>query len=99
MVVNVSLGDTQLFLHTEFHGQSVGVPACLAVHLVALHGLIAVKGILDAAGQHVVNSGMTICRGRSFKKDKLGTSLAFLNTTPEDIVLLPRVQHVVIHLG
>ena len=71
MVVDICLGYAQFFLHTKLNGQSMGIPTCLAVHLVALHRLIAVEGVLDRACQNVVNTGMTIGRRRTFEEYKL----------------------------
>ena len=60
LVVNILLCYAKLFLHTKLHGQTVSVPACLAVNLESLHGLVAVERVLDASSQHMVNAGMSI---------------------------------------
>ena len=46
-VVDVGLGNAQSLLHTQLHGQAVGVPTGLALHLEALHGAVAVEGIFQ----------------------------------------------------
>ena len=98
LVVDVSLGDAQFLLHTQFYGQSVGVPAGLTLHLIAAHGLIAVERVLDAACQHVVNAGVSVGRRRTLEEHKLRTTLALVHRAPEDILLLPHLQDVIVHL-
>ena len=76
----------------------MGVPTGLALHLKALHGLVAVEGILDAARQHVMDSGVTIGRWRTLEEYKLRTTFPLRHGAPEDIFLLPRLQHVIVRL-
>ena len=76
----------------------MGIPTSLALHLEALHGLVAVESVLDAARQHVVDSGVTIGRWRTLEKYKLRTTFSLRHGAPEDIFLLPHLQHVIIRL-
>ena len=47
LVVDVGLGNSQRLLHAQLHWQSMCVPACFALHLEALHGLVAVKRVFQ----------------------------------------------------
>jgi hypothetical protein len=76
----------------------VGIPTGLTLHLETLHGFVAVESILDTARQNVMNSGMTVGRGRSLEEYKLWATLTFRHGTPEDVLLLPHLQYVVIRL-
>ena len=98
LVVDIFFSDAQFLLHTELHRQSVCIPSGFTLHLKALHGLVAVKGILDAACQHMVDTGMTIGRWRTLEEDKLRAALSLINTLVEDVVLLPFLQHLVVDL-
>ena len=77
----------------------MSIPTSLTLHLEALHGLVAVEGIFNCTRQYMVNARMAIGRGRTLEEYKLRTSFALVNRTPEDIVLAPAIQHVIIHLG
>ena len=96
VVVDVGLRNAQSLLHAELHRQSVGVPAGLAMHLEALHRLIAVERVLQGTPQHVVDARMTIGRGRSLVKDKLRTALALRNTTVENVLLFPLSENLIV---
>ena len=60
LVVDVFLGDAEFLLHSNLHGKSVCVPSGLAFHLKALHGLVAVEGVLDGTGQNMMDAGMSV---------------------------------------
>ena len=98
LVINIFLSYSELFLYTQLHGEAVCIPSGLAMHLHAAHGLIAVECVFDAAGEHMVNTRMAVCRRRSLEENKFRTSLAFINTLMEDIVPLPLCQHFLIGL-
>ena len=59
-VVDIGFGDTEFFLDTEFHRQSVGVPSSFPVHLESLHRLVAVEGVFDGSGQDMVYTGVSV---------------------------------------
>ena len=44
----------------------------------------------------MMDTRMSVCRRRSFKKHKRGTSLPFINATMEQIILVPFFQHLFI---
>ena len=74
LVVDIGLGDTEFFLHSQLYRQSVRIPASLTLHLETLHRLIAVESILNSTRQHVMDTRMTVGRGRTLKEYKLRTS-------------------------
>ncbi len=98
LVVDILLRDAQLLLHTELHGQSVGVPAGLAVHLEAAHRLIAVESVLDGTRKDVVDAGVSVGRGWSLEENKLRMPLTLVYTLVEDVFLLPLLKNVSVHL-
>ena len=67
---NVLFGDTQFFLHAQFHGQAVSVPTGLAAHLIAQHRLIAADDVLDCAAHHMVDTRLAVGAGRALIKHK-----------------------------
>ena len=77
----------------------MGIPTGLTLHLEAFHRLIAVEGILDGASQHMVNTGVSVSRGRTLEENKLRASFTLFYRAPEDILLTPHVQDIIIHLG
>ena len=59
-LADVFLGDAKLFLYAKFNGEPVCVPACLALHLEALHRLEAAESVLDAASQDMMDAWMSV---------------------------------------
>ncbi len=62
--------EFELFFHLNFHGQAVGVPAGLALDLVALHSLKPADRVFEGAGNDMVNPRPAVGRGGAFIKDK-----------------------------
>ena len=62
--------NTESFLHTKLHRETVSVPAGFAHHLEALHGLEAADDVLNGASHHMVNTRHTVSRWRTFEKHK-----------------------------
>ena len=98
-IVDICLGNTQVFLHTQLDRQSVGIPSGLSVHLITLHGLIAVESIFDGTRQHVVNTGVTVSRWRSLIEYELGASFALGYRTVEQIFLIPLLENLIVRLS
>ena len=65
LLADILLGNAQLFLHAQFHRQSVGVPACLAVHIVTLLCLVAAEHVLNGACHHMVDARLAVGRRRT----------------------------------
>ena len=99
MVVDVCLGYSKFLLHTELHGQSVCVPSCLSLHLIALHRLVSVEGVLNGACEHMVYSRVSVCRGRSLEEHKLRTTFTFFYRLVEHIVTVPCLKYVLVYLS
>ena len=97
-IVDISLGNAFFLLHTQFHGQSVCVPAGLTVHLEALHCLITVESILECTPENMVNAGMTVSRRRTFEENKLWITVTLSNGTVENIILFPLFQNLIVDL-
>ena len=91
LVVNILLCNTKLLLYAKLNGESVSIPASLARHLKTVHCLIAVEGVLDCTGKHVVDARVSVRRRRTFEEDELWTAFAFIDRLVEDIKLHPLV--------
>ena len=98
LLTDILLCYTKRFLHRQFNRQSVGIPACLTLHLETFHCLVAQECILDGTPHHVMNSRMTIGRWRTLIEYELWATLTFINTLVEDIILHPLFQHLLISL-
>ena len=91
-LADILLGDAQGLLHTQFHGQAVGVPTGLAQHLVAPHRLVAAEDVLDRPGHHVVDAGHAVSAGGTLIEHKRRRSLALADTAAKHILLVPLLQ-------
>ena len=89
---DIGLGDAQLLFHTQFHRESVGVPAGAAVHLVAGLGLVPADGILDGTGHHMVDARHAVGRRRAFEKDERRGPFADLQRLLKRMNPFPPVQ-------
>ena len=70
----------------------MSVPAGFSLHLKSLHRLVATEHVLDGTCHHVVNAGMPIGRGRSFKEDIGGATFPFRHTFVKKVGLVPFFQ-------
>ena len=71
-------GEAQLLLDRQLDRQAVAVPAGLAGHVVALHGLEAREDVLEDAGLDVVGAGHAVGGRRALVEDPLGPALGLL---------------------
>ena len=92
-LADVFLRDAQRLLHAQLHGESVRIPSGLALHLEALHRLVAAEDVLDGTSHDVVNARHTVGRGRSFEEYEGRTSFTFCHTLGENLVFVPFLQH------
>ena len=60
LLADVLLMDAELLLHTDFHRESVGIPACAAGDLVACLGLVAADCVLDGTGHHMMDARLSV---------------------------------------
>ena len=65
LLAYILLGYSQFLLDTKLNRQSVGIPTGLTVYLIAAHGLVAAECVLYGTGHNVMDTGHTVCRGRS----------------------------------
>src|ERR1051325_855278 len=89
--------EAELLFHFDLNWQTMGIPAATPRDMIAAHDLVAREHILEGARQHMVHTGLAICRRRSFIKNILGRTLTLLNGLLEDIGLLPKLQDVFFH--
>ena len=75
------------------------IPTSLTLHLEALHRLIAVEGVLDRTSQHVVDTRMSVGRGRTLEEYELRTALTLFDRAPEHVFLSPHLQDVIVDFG
>ena len=99
LLADVLLGDAEVLLHAEFHGKSVGIPAGLALHMEALHGLVAAHYVLDGARHYVMDTGHAVGRRRSLVEHERRTSLALLHAALKQIVAVPLSEHLFIYIA
>ena len=91
---DVLLGDSELLLHAQLHGESVGVPSGLAVHEISLLGLVSAEDILDRAGHDVVDARHAVGRRGALVEYEGGMALAGRDTLVERVVRIPLAEHV-----
>ena len=96
LLADILLGDAKALLDTELDRQTVGIPTCLALHLIALHRLETAEDILDRTCHHVVDTWHTIGRRRTLIEDKRRMTLTSGHTLFEDIVFVPLFQHLLV---
>ena len=85
-------------LDLDLNGQPVGVPAALALHIVALHDLVAREHVLKGAREDMMNARPAIRRRWSFKKDIARPIGPLTQRLLEDLLLLPHRHHPLFHL-
>ena len=90
---DILLGDTQSLLDAQLHGESVRVPAGLALHMEALHGLVAAHDVLDGAGHDMMYARLAVGRGGSLVENERRITFTFLHAALEQIVSVPVGQH------
>ena len=91
--LDVGLGaQAELLLHLDLDGQAVRVPAGLAGHAVAAHGLVAGEEVLEHARHDVVHAGAAVGRGRALVEDEEVVGGALLDAAAEDVALAPEAQ-------
>ena len=81
--------DAQAALDLELHRQAVRVPAGLARHAVAAHGLVAREEVLEDARDDVVRARPAVGRRRPLVEHEDRGVLAALEALVEDVVGLP----------
>ena len=98
LLTDILFGNPKHLLHAQLHGQTMRIPARLALHLIPLHRLVAAEGIFYRTRQHMVNTRHAVRRRRTLKEQKRRAPLACLYTLPEQVFLLPCCQHLAAQL-
>ena len=83
------VGDAQLPFGLKLGGQSVGVPAEPALHLLAAHGLVAREQVLGVAGEKMPVVRKAVGERRAVVEDPLLASGAVVDGGLEGVVALP----------
>ena len=96
LLADVLLRDTEILLDAQLHGQSVGVPAGLAFHLEALHGLIAAEYIFYCTREHMMDARLAVGGRRPFEKHERRAALALGHGAFKNVVGLPFTAHLAV---
>ena len=93
--LDVGLGaQAELLLDLDLDGQAVRVPAGLAGHAVAAHGLVAGEEVLEHARHDVVHARASVGRGRPLVEDEEVVRGALFDAAAEDVALAPEAQDI-----
>ena len=84
--------QTQLLFHFQLHGQAMGVPAGLAQHVLALHGLEPGNQILDGAGLDMADMGTAVGGRRAVKERKAFRAVPAVEALFNDALFLPQAE-------
>ena len=98
--LNVLLSaHAQVLLHLDLHRKSVGIPAGPGCDLEALHPLIAVDGILQCTGHHMVNARLAVRCRRSLEENELRSAFPCFRTFRQQIIVFPFLDLCLLYLG
>ena len=92
-------GDPQLPLDLQLDRQAVAVPAGLAGHPVAAHGLVAGVDVLEDARQDVVRAGLAVGGRRPLVEAPHRSVLALRQGAVEHVALAPALEDSLLELG
>ena len=99
LLADVLLGDAQLFLYAQFHGQTMGVPSGLAIHEITLLSLVAAEYVLNRAGHHMVDARFAVGRWGAVVEYERGMPLGKLLPFLKCLVLFPKLANLLANLG
>src|SRR5690606_34941228 len=92
----IFFGNAKLLLHLQFHRQAMGIPAPLSFHAFSLHRMVPANYIFDSAGHHVVDTRLTVGRGRSFIEYEGILRIPAFHTLFKYFLTLPKSKDVLI---
>ena len=73
----------------KLYRKSVCIPSCLSRYHISLHGTVTRDHILDYAGKHMADMGLSVCCRRAVI-EYIGLSFSSaLNTLFKDLLILP----------
>ena len=70
----------------------MGIPAGLAQHALALHGLVARDQVLDGPGFHMADMRLAVGRRRSVKEGEALRAVPVVIALADDVFLLPQFR-------
>jgi hypothetical protein len=91
--------DPELLLDGDLDGQAVGVPAALALDLVAAHRLVARVDVLEDAREDVVDARLAVGGRRALPEDPRLGALAGGGRLVEHVALAPAREDLLLELG
>ena len=98
LLADVFFGDSESFFHAELHRKSVGVPAGLALHLIALHRFEAAGDVLDGAGHDMVYARHAVGRRWTFEEYERRAAFALGHAGLEETVAVPDGKYLLIYV-
>src|SRR5207302_11166758 len=90
--------EAELGLDRQLHGETMAVPAALALHVEAAHRLVAREDVLEHPAQHVVGARWPVRGGRPFVEAPLRGAPAASQRLGEHVALAPPLEHALLHL-
>ena len=88
--------DAEQLLDLDLNGQTVGIPARLSGHHIALHGLVARDHILYNSRQHMADMRLAVCRRRAVIESESLRIFTRVDALLEDVVLVPEIEHLLL---
>ena len=85
--------DAQLLLNLELYGQSVSVPARLALDVIAFHGAIAGYDVLHYPREYVTYVRLAVGGRRSVVEGKRGLAFVPCHALFKNFILLPPLDY------
>ncbi len=67
----------------------MGIPTALSLDLIALHRLVAVDGVLEGSGHHVMNARLAVRCRRSFIENEGWRALACGDAFVQQVFFFP----------
>jgi hypothetical protein len=77
----------------------VGIPASFALDAVPLHGLEATEEVFDGTCHYVVDTRLTVGRGRPFVKDEAVLGVAFRHAFFKNLIVFPELGDLCVYFG
>ena len=88
--------DAEQLLDLDLNGQTVGIPARLSGHHIALHGLVARDHILYNSRQHVADMRLAVCGRRAVIESESLRIFTRVDALLENVVLVPEIEHLLL---
>ncbi len=96
---DILFGDSEILLYAKLNGESVGVPSRLALHVEALHCLVAAENIFDCACHDMMYARHSVCGGGTLVEYKRRVTFTQLHAACEYLLLAPLVKNLAVDVG